>query len=267
MLSWASHTLAALRGTVGLPRMLVAFPGWRDQVGPTLDRIAALAGVDVPHAAMQAVRHNFVSDAVHGGTAAPDGPVTDLCVALHDVLQTCAAQGTVPDSTQLAPFADRLSTLSAPVRTAEDRHARRIWKPARNSPLWMNAAPRWKRTSPPGPATPRRCATRSPAPKPSATRPKRGCARPSSDATAPDERAVAAERQRDAAAAEAARHIAAAQAHRDALQTQLAATEAQRDHLSAILAETNVQRDELAATLPGPICSATTCTSADRPCR
>lgn len=120
-LSWIAHSLTALDASAGMPRGLVLFPEWTDDVAGTLDRIARIAGVAVPEGAASAVQARFDSSAVHGGRqrSAADPEIDLLAGDLFECLARHARDGSVPDQAELAGYRARFDTVSGSARAVE----------------------------------------------------------------------------------------------------------------------------------------------------
>ncbi|MDO5604926.1 MAG: glycosyltransferase [Paracoccus sp. (in: a-proteobacteria)] len=127
-LSWAAHTLAALDASEGMRRTLILFPDWTAEIGTTLERIAAVADVDLPADAAAEVAARFEADAVHGGQQiSPADPEIDLMARdLFEALARHAREGTLPTPDDLAPFRARFETVAAAASTVEAHLASRL---------------------------------------------------------------------------------------------------------------------------------------------
>ncbi|MBA4492188.1 glycosyltransferase [Paracoccus sp. S1E-3] len=127
-LSWMAYTLAALEGSEGLPRGLVLFPDWIDDIDSTLERIAQITDVPVPSGAVEDVTARFQRDAVHGGQqrAAPTAEIDLLAGDLFTVLARHAREGSMPDDAEIAPFRARFDIVSEAAREVEAAAGERI---------------------------------------------------------------------------------------------------------------------------------------------
>ena len=73
-LSWIAYTLGALEGSRGLPRGLVLFPDWIDDIDTTLERIARITDVPVPPGAAIGIAPRGGVEITESGPVAPARP-------------------------------------------------------------------------------------------------------------------------------------------------------------------------------------------------
>ena len=127
-LSWIAYTLGALEGSRGLPRGLVLFPDWIDDIDTTLERIARITDVPVPPGAAEDVAARFQRDAVHGGQqlSAPTAEIDLLAGDLFAVLARHAREGSMPSDAEIAPFRARFDIVSEAPREVEAAAGERI---------------------------------------------------------------------------------------------------------------------------------------------
>lgn len=237
LLSWMQHTLSALEHGRGMPRLLVPFPGWADDPGPVLDRIAALCGdwAGTGDEARGRLREQaataFLPDALHGaGAPLPDSPIARLADELYRALSRGAGSsraGNAPPDTLLAGLRARHDVLTTAVAQAETAAAAALRDSIRTTGTLREALSALNRQL---------AATEAQRDKGIATLAAQ---------------LAATETQRDKAIATLTAQVAATEAQRDkavaTLAAQLAATEAQRDdaiaRLAAQLSATEAQRD------------------------
>ena len=121
VLMWSHYLLTALEETQGLPRALILFPDWVDDLDDTLARIAAVAGVALPPDAAETVAERFRPDAVHGGQQLriTDPEIDLLAGDLFALTARHARDGSIPDQAEIAPFRSRFDALAAAARATE----------------------------------------------------------------------------------------------------------------------------------------------------